>query len=74
MSGPAPALPGIVAIFRNDADGIESRVFRRAALPGYSVVLVDTDADEALTTVLLYPILRDAIEKALALSGILLLP
>jgi len=55
----------------NPEDGLEARVIRRdPPLTGYAVVLVDVEAGEAVSAVLVYPILRDAIAKAVALSGV----
>lgn len=75
MSGaPAAARPaGCVLAVVNPEDGLEARVIRRnPPATGYAVVLVDTDAGETLSAVLFYPVLRDAVSKAIALSGIYL--
>ena len=73
MSG-APAVERprtLVASFINAEDGIEAWVIRRTEPEtGFAVLLVDTDAGETLSAVLFYPILRDAVSKAIALSGI----
>ena len=74
MSAPVPlARPaGCILAVVNPEDGLEARVIRRdPPLTGYAVVLVDTDAGEAISCALYYPILRDAVSKAIALSGVL---
>lgn len=81
MSGSVIERPrSLVASFVNAEDGIESWVIRRDVradlgqpTAGYAVILVDTDAGETMSAVLMYSPgrLRDAISKAVALSGIL---
>lgn len=72
MSGAAVERPrSLVASFINGEDGLESWVIRRTEPEtGYAVLLVDTDSGETCSAVLMYPTLRDAVEKAAALSGI----
>ena len=78
MSGSPIERPrSLVASFVNAEDGIESWVIRRDVradlgqpIAGFAVILVDTDSGCTCSVVLMYPLLRDAISKAFALSGL----